>query len=91
MEIDSNIQELKVVNRNNLQLNGIKKVVSFDTKEFVIETNKGPIHIYGDNLELGSLDTINGNIIINGKINGFDYLDKSVHKSSENIWVKLFK
>ena len=90
-EITEGLQELKIINRNSLQLNGIKKVVSFDTREFVIETSKGPVHIYGENLELGSLDTINGNIIINGKLNGFDYLDKSINKNKESIWTKLFK
>ncbi len=90
-ELSDGLQELKIVNRNSLQLNGIKKVVSFDTKEFIVETNKGPIHIYGDNLELGSLDTINGTILINGNFNGFDYLDKSQKKNGESIWTKLFK
>ena len=65
-ELTDGLQELKITNRNNLQLNCVKKVVSFDNKEFILETNKGPVHIYGDNLELGSLDTINGNILING-------------------------
>ena len=90
-EINDVMQELKIINRNSLQLNGIKRVVSFDTKEFVLETNKGPVHLYGENLELGSLDTINGNILVNGKINGFDFLDKSKNKIQESIWTKLFK
>ena len=85
------IQELKIINRNNLQLSGIKRVVSFDDKEFIIETCKGPVHVYGENLELGNLDTINGNVLINGNINGFDYLDKIKEKHQESIWTKLFK
>ena len=84
-------QELRIINRNNLQLNCVNRIVSFDSKEFIVETNLGPIHIYGDNLELGSLDTINGNIIINGNFNGFDYLDMKIKKTEESIWEKLFK
>ena len=90
-EINDVIQELKITNRNSLQLNCIKRVVSFDNKEFILETAKGPVHIYGENLELGSLDTINGNILINGKINGFDYLEKSKKNVQESFWNKLFK
>ena len=90
-DITEELQELRITNRNNLQLNGIKKVVSFDSKEFILETSKGPVHIYGDNLELGSLDTINGTIVINGKINGFDYLEKHKVKVQESVWAKLFK
>ena len=90
-ETNDFIQELKITNRNKLYLNGIKKVVSFDNKEFVLETIKGPIHIYGENLELDSLDTINGNIVISGKLNGFDYIDKMHKKTSESLWMKLFK
>ncbi len=90
-ELTDGLQELKITNRNNLQLNCVKKVVSFDNKEFILETNKGPVHIYGDNLELGSLDTINGNILINGKINGFDFLEKGNKTNHERIWTKLFK
>ena len=90
-EIIDSLQELKVSNRNIIQLSGIKKVVSFNDKEFILETTKGPIHIYGENLELGTLDSNNGNIIINGKFNGFDYLDKNHKKNDESIWTKLFK
>lgn len=90
-EINDGLQELKIINRNSLQLSGVKRVVSFDSKEFILETSKGPTHIYGENLELGSLDTINGNILINGQINGFDFLERNHKKSNESIWVKLFK
>ena len=67
--------ELKIIDRREISLTGIKKITSFDSEEFLLESNMGLILIKGNNLEIMRLDTHDGNVKIKGKINGFNYLD----------------
>lgn len=83
--------ELKLIDRSILSLTGVNKIISFDSNEFLLESNMGLIHITGVNLELQSLDTHEGIIRIKGKISGYNYLDKQVKKKEESILTKLFK
>lgn len=84
-------QEVKIVDRNKIELSGIKKINTFDKEEFFIESNMGSITIKGSNMELVHLDTQEGKLKIRGKINSFIYVD-SVNKQKEESFIsKLFK
>ena len=87
----NNGSELKIIDRSLMTLNGVMKIVSFDNTEFIIETDLGPIHITGQGLELLNLDTHEGLIKIKGKINGYNYVDKTQKKKEESLISKLFK
>ena len=83
-------QEVKMIDRSNIAVSGVNKIVSFDDEEFLMETTMGNLRILGETLELLKLDTIDGNVKIKGKINSFSYIDgKSNNK--EGIVAKLFK
>ncbi len=84
--------ELKIVDRREIALTGIKKITSFDSEEFLLESTMGIILIKGSNLEIMRLDTHDGNVKIKGKINGFQYLENAKGKpKEESIISKLFK
>ena len=83
--------ELKIIDRREISLTGIKKITSFDSEEFLLESNMGLILIKGNNLEIMRLDTHDGNVKIKGKINGFNYLDNKEKPKEESIISKLFK
>lgn len=83
--------ELKLIDRREISLTGIKKITSFDAEEFLLESNMGIILIKGTNLEIMKLDTHDGNVKIKGKINGFNYLDNKEKGKEESIISKLFK
>ena len=83
--------EVKMTDRKSIYLTGVKKIISFDSEEFLIETNMGVVLLKGENLELIKLDTTDGNVKIKGKINGFDYVDGKETKKGESIITKLFK
>ena len=83
--------ELKLIDRREISLTGIKKITSFDSEEFLLESKMGIILIKGANLEIVKLDTHDGNVKIKGKINGFNYLDKNEKSKEESILAKLFK
>lgn len=83
--------ELKIIDRREIALTGIKKITSFDAEEFLLESNMGPILIKGTGLEIMRLDTHDGNVKIKGKINGFNYLDNKEKNKEESLISKLFK
>lgn len=80
---------IKLTDRKNIIISGIKKINSFDEKEFDLESVMGSIIIKGSNLEMIKLDTIEGNVSIKGQINSFTYSDTNDKESS--ILAKLFK
>ncbi len=80
---------LKLNDRKNIILSGIKKIINFDDKEFNLESIMGNIVIKGENLEMIKLDTLEGNVSIKGKINSFSYTDTISKENS--ILMKLFK
>ncbi len=80
---------LKLNDRKNIIISGIKKIINFDDKEFNLESIMGNIVIKGENLEMIKLDTLEGNVSIKGKINSFTYTD--VITKDNSILMKLFK
>lgn len=83
--------ELKINDRREIALTGIKKITSFDSEEFLLESTLGAILIKGNNLEIMRLDTHDGNVKIKGKINSFTYLDNKEKIKEESLISKLFK
>ncbi len=83
--------ELKISDRREIFLTGIKKISSFDNEEFLMESNMGVILLKGSGLEILRLDTHDGNVKIKGKINSFTYLDSESKQDKESFFSKLFK
>lgn len=83
---------ISVNERKNLSMTGVKKIESFDEKEFLIDSNMGHILIKGDDMELLKMDSVSGNISIKGFVNSFSYVDDLKKKSDEgSILGRLFK
>lgn len=91
--MDNNLvgsHELKISDRKSIILTGIKKIISFNSMEFIMDSNLGTIELKGNNLELNKLDTNLGNVNIKGTINSLNYLVKEKNKE-ESLLSKLFK
>lgn len=93
IELNTNYgsHEIKVVDRSVLSLSGIKKITSFDSEEFLMESNMGVILLKGEKLEIIKLDTNDGNVKIKGKLNSFTYLESMNKNKEESLLAKLFK
>ena len=89
--INYGTHELKLVDRSNISISGIKKIISFDDEEFLMESNMGNIRVLGEKLELLKLDTSDGNVKIKGKINSINYIEGKTKNKEESIITKLFK
>ncbi|MDD4705981.1 MAG: sporulation protein YabP [Bacilli bacterium] len=80
---------VKINDRKNIIISGIKKIISFDDKVFLLESSLGNIIIKGSTLEMIKLDTLEGNVSIKGKIDSFMYTD--IANKENSIISKLFK
>lgn len=83
---------LSIAERKNIVISGVKKIESFDSEEFLMETTLGFLVIKGSELEIIKLDTYQGNVSIKGRIDSLMYLDSANKKDKENSLLnKLFK
>lgn len=83
---------VSISDRKNIVLSGVKKIDSFDSEEFLLETIMGYIVIKGTELEIVKLDTYQGNVSIKGKINSLNYMEEHKEKQKEeSLLGKLFK
>ena len=82
--------EVKIIDRKKIILTGIKKLVSFNPEEFLIETYLGVLLLKGSSLEIIKLDTSEGLLSINGKIDSLNYMDGN-KKNDTGIIARLFK
>jgi len=90
-EIITSNHEIKVLDRRQIYLTGIKKIMSFDNEEFLMESSLGVLLLKGSELEIVKLDTHDGNVRIKGKINSLTYLESKEKVKEEGVFAKLFK
>lgn len=96
MDKDQNISNynhsINILERKNILVTGVKKIESFDSEEFLMETVMGFLVLKGEDLELLKLDTLQGNVSIKGLLISFAYVDDVGKKDKENsIISRLFK
>ena len=83
---------LSLAERKNVVVTGVKKIESFDSNEFMIDTTLGFLNIKGEELEIIKLDTYQGNVSIKGKVDALIYLDNNQKKDKDSSFIsKLFK
>ena len=83
---------LSLAERKNVVVTGVKKIESFDSNEFMIDTTLGFLNIKGEELEIIKLDTYQRNVSIKGKVDALIYLDNNQKKDKESSFIsKLFK
>ncbi|WP_128896588.1 sporulation protein YabP [Longirhabdus pacifica] len=90
MEQGTKKQEIKLLNRKLMEISGVLNVESFDSEEFLLETECGFLSIHGQNLHIKNLNLEHGLVAIEGLITRMGYLDNNAQKS-KGIWSKLFK
>jgi sporulation protein YabP len=83
--------QVKLTNRKNLEISGVKEVDSFDNEEFLLETVQGYLIIRGQNLQLKNLDVASGNVTIKGKVYELSYIDEVSGEKAKGFFSKLFR
>ena len=62
--------------REGIKINGVKDVISFDGDGVSLETSLGQMAVEGEGLKVRVLNTKDGIVEIDGKINGVYYFDE---------------
>lgn len=84
-------QEIKMLNRKLLEISGVLNVESFDSEEFLLETEMGYLMIKGQNLHIKNLSLEQGLVAIEGLIQELSYVDGNSQEKSKGFLGKLFK
>lgn len=84
-------QEVKMLNRKIMEISGVLNVESFDSEEFLLETECGFLTISGQNLHIKNLNLEQGLVAIEGLVHQLAYLDSNGSDKSKGFFGKLFK
>lgn len=82
---------VRINNRKEMEINGVKEIDSFDNEEFLLETNMGYLIIRGQNLQLKNLNVEDGLVQIQGKVYELTYVDEHHQEKAKGLFSKLFK
>ncbi len=78
--------------RKQMDVTGVKKLLSFDSELFTLDTLMGVLQVRGVDLELKNLNLEKGELSIIGYITGFEYDDYMMHEDdSKGLFGKLFR
>jgi len=80
-----------VKDRKLMEITGVKKLHSFDSEIFVIETTMGVLTVHGQDLEMKNLELDKGELSIMGYIINHEYEDSDHFSNSKGLFSKLFK
>src|SRR5690625_4923150 len=80
---------LKINNRKELDITGVKEVDSFDNEEFLLETVMGYLVVRGENLQVKNLDVGERSDTIKGKIYELSYVDEHHQEKNKGFFSKL--
>lgn len=73
--------QIVLKNRQELGIEGVLSVESFDDQEVILETEEGLLVIRGDNLHVSQLNIDAGKLNVTGSVRNIEYLGESGHKS----------
>ncbi|GAB6992566.1 sporulation protein YabP [Paenibacillus pini] len=83
--------ELHMLNRKQMHLTGVNNVESFDSEEFLLQTELGHLTIKGQNLHIKNLSLEEGLLSIEGVVHSLVYLEPGSHGKNKGRFGKLFK
>ena len=76
-------------NRKKLVMSGVLEVESFEDDVVEVKTSKGELTIRGENLKMESFISETGDLVVNGNIYAFVYLNDTSKK--QGFLNRLFK
>lgn len=81
--------QIILVDREELSVDGVISLGSYDEKEVSMETGQGMMTVRGDGLNVKQLNLEDGKIVIEGAIKGINY--EEVRKERRGLLDRLLK
>lgn len=83
--------EIRMLNRKVMEISGVLNVDSFDSEEFLLETECGFLTIKGQNLHIKNLSLDQGLVALEGYVHQMAYVEAGAQDKSKSFLGKLFK
>ena len=84
---------LRLINRKNMELNGVNNVINFDEEKIILQTAEGYLYIMGQELHITALNLDEGKVALEGNVDSMEYkaLGADIKARSKNILNRLLK
>ena len=83
-------QNIKVNSRSKIEIGGVREVGAFSDTQITLETTLGMMLIEGKELKIESFSSENGQIYINGTLDGLCYYGKESSTEKRGLFKKIF-
>lgn len=77
--------------RTKIIITGVEDVDSFNENEVILLSNHGFITIVGTDLHINKLNLDEGQLVVEGAIQGIDYADHEEQRSKGGVFSKVFR
>jgi sporulation protein YabP len=83
--------QITVIDREEITIDGVTNLGSYDDQEIVLETDQGMLILKGEDLSVKQLNLEKGNIIIEGFLKSLEYDDTKGQKKGKGFFERLLK
>jgi len=93
-DITESSHKIEIFQREQVQIQGVIHVESFDERQVVIETDLGMVTLIGEEFHITSLDLDKGLMVVEGAFTGLEYSssNKSRSRSRDKSFIeRLFR
>ncbi|MBO4979649.1 MAG: sporulation protein YabP [Clostridia bacterium] len=87
---DKSVHEIRVTNRKQMTVDGVKDVIGFDETEVHLLTALGDMTIEGSDLRVKVLDVERGVVSLEGRVDGIFYSD-GASEEKRSFWSRFIK
>jgi len=77
--------------RERLFITGVTEVEEFNEDGITVMTEMGMMLIKGEGLRVARLDTLTGELDIEGEIASLEYSDRGLGRGAASVWSRIFK
>lgn len=93
-KLEVNEHKIEILQREQVRLQGVLHVESFDDRQIVVETDLGVLTLSGEDFHITSLDLEKGQMSVEGTVTGLEYsaLDRlKARNKDRGFFQKLFR
>ena len=91
IQTETGIHKILLSGRKQVELSGVREVISFDAKEVVLNTQMGILFVRGDDLSVKRLTVEKGEVDLEGRIDSMIYSEKAGTGKEESLIKRLFR
>ncbi len=87
----SNQHQVMLKRREDLLVDGVTNVESFDDQEVIVETVAGVLIVRGEDLHINQLNLDTGSVSVKGFIASLEYVGETLGQKGKGVLGRLFR